>query len=76
MGFKYTSSPVTAMSIIMDPSVVLGPIGMALLGFSLDLMFLGGTALDQIPFSGVSLPGRAVSFDKSPINLADLLSTS
>ena len=73
MGFKYTSDPVPTVSIIMDASVVLGPIGLALLGFSLDLKFPEGTTLFQLPKPHVSLAGLAVSFDRPPVILAGLL---
>ncbi|KAJ4294658.1 hypothetical protein N0V88_004887 [Collariella sp. IMI 366227] len=73
MGFKYSGGSEPTLSIVMDASVVLGPIGMALLGFSLDVQFTQGITLYQLPEPGVSLAGLAVSFDKPPVNLAGLL---
>lgn len=73
MGFKYSSESEPTISIIMDASVVLGPIGLALLGFSLDLKFPGGTTLLTPPVPDVSLAGLAVSFDGPPVILAGLL---
>jgi hypothetical protein len=73
MGFKYSGGAEPTLSIIMDASVVLGPIEMALLGFSLDLKFTKGVTLYQLPTPGVSLAGLGVAFNKPPVVFGGLL---
>ncbi|KAK4171649.1 hypothetical protein QBC36DRAFT_249207 [Triangularia setosa] len=73
IGFKYSDdSQGPTLSILMDASVVLGPIGLGLLGFSLDLHFTKGMTLLQLPTPSVSLGGLAVSFDRSPVVLGGM----
>ncbi|KAK4153608.1 hypothetical protein C8A00DRAFT_33628 [Chaetomidium leptoderma] len=72
IGFKYSDGKEPTLSILMDASVVLGPIGLGLVGFSLDLHFTKGMTLLQLPTPGVSLGGLAVSFDRSPVVLGGM----
>ncbi|KAL2262120.1 hypothetical protein VTK26DRAFT_2418 [Humicola hyalothermophila] len=69
IGFKYSDD---TLSIIMDSSVVLGPIGLGLLGFSIDLHFVTGTSLFRLPTPSISLRGLAVSFDRQPVVLGGM----
>jgi hypothetical protein len=73
MGFKYSGGAEPTLSIIMDASVVLGPIEMALLGFSLDLTFTKGVTLYQLPTPSVSLAGLGVAFNEPPVVFGGLL---
>jgi len=72
MGFKYSGGKEPTLSIIMDASIALGPIGLDILGFSLDLTFSKGITIFQLPTPSFSLSGLGVAFDQPPVILAGM----
>lgn len=72
IGLKFSNS---TLSVCLDAAVAIGPIAMALLGFSIDLDFGHGHSLQHnfpTPGNGisVSLQGMAASFNKPPVTIA------
>lgn len=77
IGFSYENE---TFSILMDASILLGPISLSLLGFSIDIKF--DKAKDGAPYSfhnlppvenfGFSLSGLAVSFDRPPLTIGGI----
>lgn len=72
IGLKFEAKNPPSLSVLMDASVVLGPIGFAMLGFRLGLVFKNGLTLKQMPEPEVGLDGLAVSFDRAPVILAGM----
>jgi hypothetical protein len=72
IGLKFSNS---VLSVCLDASVVIGPIAMDLVGFSINLNFGDGhNLLDSLPTPGegmdFSLDGLGVSFDQRPLTIA------
>lgn len=71
IGLQYKDH---VLSVHLDAELLLGPIGLSLLGLTLELTLKGEFNLQKIP-SGeikVSLDGMAVSFDQPPVEIAGL----
>lgn len=71
IGLQYKDH---VLAVHVDAELLLGPIGLSLLGLTLELTLKGEFNLQKIP-SGeikVSLDGMAVSFDQPPIAIAGL----
>lgn len=72
IGFKYKDN---ILSVLMDATFELGPIGMSILGFSIGIDFGSDFTLQKLPpwpSIVVSLSGLAVEFDRPPISIAGL----
>ncbi|KAH7374482.1 hypothetical protein B0T11DRAFT_268648 [Plectosphaerella cucumerina] len=73
IGLKFTNS---TLSVCLDAKVAIGPIGLSMMGFSIDMHFGGQYDLQNnfpTPLNGgigVSLQGMVVSFDKPPVTIA------
>ncbi|KAF8469770.1 hypothetical protein BDZ91DRAFT_631807, partial [Kalaharituber pfeilii] len=67
IGIKFSNSK---LSVCLDASVLIGPIGMGLEGFSIDLDFSGGKNLTDLPEATFSLQGLTASFNKTPLTIA------
>jgi hypothetical protein len=67
IGLKYKDKK---LSIMFDATFELGPIGFALLGFSVGARW---TTLDQIPDLSVNIDGLAAVFDKPPLSIAGII---
>ncbi|XXG94183.1 hypothetical protein Hte_000435 [Hypoxylon texense] len=72
LGLKVTMGSPSSLSVLMDASVLLGPIGASLLGFKLTLKFGKGFDLQHLPAPEAAIDGLGVSFDRSPIILAGI----
>lgn len=70
IGFKYKDG---SLSVLLDATFVLGPIGFTLLGFSIGINLSGGFTLQKLPAHlDVSLSGLSVEFDRPPIAISGL----
>ncbi|KAF8457871.1 hypothetical protein BDZ91DRAFT_629347, partial [Kalaharituber pfeilii] len=68
VGVKFSNS---TLYICIDASVLIGPIGMALQGFSIDLFFAKGyDILTNFPKPSFTLEGLTASFDRDPLTIA------
>lgn len=65
IGLRFSNS---ILSICLDASVLIGPIGMAMQGFSINLKFKD--TLTYLPSVTFSLEGLAVSFQRDPLTIA------
>ncbi|KAJ5380757.1 uncharacterized protein N7496_003185 [Penicillium cataractarum] len=65
MGLELKAGP--TLSILIDALIALGPVDMALMGFSLNLNFSNGKTLFDLPTPKVSLAGLGVSFSREPV---------
>ncbi|KAI9935076.1 hypothetical protein MW887_000697 [Aspergillus wentii] len=73
LGLKYSLNKPPSLSLLLDASVLLGPIGVGLLGFSITLEFGAGKDLfKNIPTPTFAIEGLAASFDRSPLILAGM----
>ncbi|EER25091.1 hypothetical protein D8B26_007691 [Coccidioides posadasii str. Silveira] len=72
MGLKFATGSPPTLSILMDASVVVGPIGVGLLGFGLVIPIKKGTTLHNLPVPTFAIAGLAVSFDRSPVILSGM----
>lgn len=73
LGLKYSLGEHPSLSLLLDASVLLGPIGVGLLGFKLTFVFDKGSDLfTNIPAPQPSIDGLAASFDRSPVILAGM----
>ncbi|KMU74065.1 hypothetical protein CISG_03994 [Coccidioides immitis RMSCC 3703] len=72
MGLKFSTGSPSTLSILMDASVVVGPIGVGLLGFGLVIPIKKGTTLHNLPVPTFAIAGLAVSFDRSPVILSGM----
>ncbi|KAF5856154.1 hypothetical protein ETB97_007811 [Aspergillus alliaceus] len=62
-----------SLSLLLDASVLLGPIGVGLLGFNITLVFEAGKDLfKNLPKPTFGIEGLAASFDRSPLILAGM----
>ncbi|QKX64043.1 uncharacterized protein TRUGW13939_11216 [Talaromyces rugulosus] len=64
IGFRYHGQ---VLEIMLDASVVLGPVEASLAGFSITLNV---ERLDKISFRSMGIDGMAVAFNEPPINIA------
>lgn len=69
IGFHYKDG---TLSILVDASFLLGPVGFTLMGFSLDITFGDTFTLQDFPKLSFSLSGLAVSFNRPPIVISGL----
>ncbi|KAF7590765.1 hypothetical protein BBP40_002380 [Aspergillus hancockii] len=71
LGLKFAGGDNPSLSLLLDASIVLGPIGVAILGFKL-IIPLKGVTLSKLPTPGWDIAGLAVSFDRAPVILAGM----
>lgn len=69
IGLKYADQ---ALQIKLDATLLLGPLGFSLLGFSIDLK-LTSLDLSKIEAPSFSLNGFSVVFDKTPLSIAGIV---
>ncbi|KAL7939904.1 hypothetical protein V8C35DRAFT_18625 [Trichoderma chlorosporum] len=68
IGFEWKGSPKDGkLSIILDASLLIGPIGFSLIGFKLSFPITDQTSLRNLPKPEVSIDGLAASFNKPPL---------
>lgn len=80
IGLQYSLGEKPTLSVLMDASIVLGPIGVGLLGFKITLAFQkdpndlskSNTIFHNLPKPGFDIEGLAVSFDRPPVILAGM----
>lgn len=73
LGLKYSLGEHPSLSLLLDASIVLGPIGVGLLGFKLTFVFEKGKDLfKSFPTPKPGIDGLAASFDRSPVILAGM----
>jgi hypothetical protein len=71
IGFGWKGTPQAGtLSIMFDASIVIGPIGFALLGFKLEFPITKDTSLQNLPSPSVKLDGLAASFNKPPLTIS------
>lgn len=75
IGLQYKDN---VLHVHVDAELLLGPIGLSLLGLTIEARLNGEFNLQKIPIDKikVSLDGMAVSFDQSPIEIAGLFKHS
>ncbi|KAK4166870.1 hypothetical protein QBC43DRAFT_204940 [Cladorrhinum sp. PSN259] len=66
-GWKGTPKEGGTLSISLDASVVIGPVGFGLVGFKLEIPITSQTSLRNLPTPKVSVDGLAASFNKPPL---------
>ncbi|KAI0391890.1 hypothetical protein F5Y17DRAFT_385086 [Xylariaceae sp. FL0594] len=68
IGFEWKGSPKDGkLSIILDASLLIGPIGFSLIGFKLSFPITDQTSLRNLPEPEISIDGLAASFNKPPL---------
>ncbi|KAF5856160.1 hypothetical protein ETB97_007817 [Aspergillus alliaceus] len=80
MGLQYSLGDKPSLSVLMDASIVLGPIGVGLLGFKITLVFQkdgndpskSSTIFQNIPEPKFAIDGLAASFDRPPVILSGM----
>ncbi|OCL06349.1 hypothetical protein AOQ84DRAFT_78782 [Glonium stellatum] len=71
IGFDWKGTPKDGtFSVVIDASILIGPIGFSLMGFKLSFPINDKTSLQNLPVPEVSLDGLAASFNKPPLLLA------
>ncbi|KAH8693993.1 hypothetical protein BGW36DRAFT_399182 [Talaromyces proteolyticus] len=80
MGLQYSLGDKPSLSVLMDASIVLGPIGVGLLGFKITLIFQkngsepskSSTIFHNLPKPDFAIEGLAASFDRPPVILSGI----
>lgn len=80
LGLQYSLGEKPSLSLLLDASIVLGPIGVGLLGFKITLVFQRDTSdpsktttiFHNLPTPKFAIEGLAASFDRPPVILAGM----
>ncbi|KAJ5105022.1 hypothetical protein NUU61_002369 [Penicillium alfredii] len=80
LGLQYSLGKKPSLSLLLDASIVLGPIGVGLLGFKITLVFQKddsdpsktSTIFHNLPKPEFTIEGLAASFDRPPVILAGM----